>query len=89
LKITGLIQHGVISFSNAYYKHTYQYKNFAHDKHSYCIFGGYNSSQIVGGEQGLADVKMASDKLNPSNFWGVTTRGFAFGNTTLLDPEED
>lgn len=32
---------------------------------------------------------MASDKLNPSNFWGVTTRGFAFGNTTLLDPEED
>ena len=52
LKINGLIDKTVVSFSNAYYQNTSAY-NQTHDQRSYVIFGGINSTQIVGGEKAL------------------------------------
>ena len=34
-------------------------------------------------------MKLARGKINPTNFWGVKVRGFAYGKTVLYDPEKD
>ena len=52
LKISGLIDRTLVSFSNSFYRNTANY-NLTQDPNSYVIFGGLNSSQIVGGEKGL------------------------------------
>ena len=71
LKIAGLIEKTQVSFSNAFYKHS-RLSNKSRDHFSYIIFGGYNSSQIVGGEQGLVSLPMAPQKINPTMFWAVS-----------------
>lgn len=32
-------------------------------------------------------MKMAGKKLNPTDFWGMEARGFAFDNLAILNPE--
>ena len=34
-------------------------------------------------------MKLAGGKLNPTFFWGVKARGFAYGKTVLMDPETE
>ena len=86
LKIARIIDHGIISFSNAFSEKGSQPRRFLQDKRSYAIFGGINATQIVGGEQGLVSMKLAGGRLNPTSFWGVKARGFAYGKTVLMDP---
>lgn len=50
------------------------------------IFGGYNASAIVGGEQGLFNLPLADKKINPTFFWGVEGWGFAVGEKVIMDP---
>lgn len=52
LKINGLIDRTIVSFSNGYFNRTYNY-NKTRDESSYVIFGGMNKTQVVGGEKGL------------------------------------
>jgi hypothetical protein len=52
LKISGLIDRTMVSFSNSFYRDTANF-NQSHDMASYVIFGGLNASQIVGGEKEL------------------------------------
>ena len=52
------------------------------------IFGGYNETQVVGGEKGLKTIPMISEKLNPTMYWGVPAHGFRYGNTIILNPME-
>ena len=52
LKINGLIDKTIVSFSNAFYNSSTNLQSYG-DQASYVIFGGLNSSQIVGGEKGL------------------------------------
>ena len=89
LKIAGLIDHGIISFSNAYDPKSFQGKEFSHDVRSYATFGGINATQIVGGEQGLASMPLVRGKMNPTFFWGVKARGMAYGKTVLMDPDTE
>jgi hypothetical protein len=79
LKISGLIDKTIVSFSNAFYKNSANY-NLTNDQASYVIFGGLNSSQIVGGEQGLHSMALLKGKKNPTMYWGVSGRGFKYGN---------
>lgn len=60
--------------------------NETQDAFSYVTFGRYNASQIVGGRHGLVNLPMASEKLNPTYFWGVKGSGFAYGKTAIMDP---
>ena len=89
LKIAGLIDHGIISFSNAFDEESFQVKEFSKDTMSYATFGGINATQIVGGEQGLASMKLARGKINPTYFWGVKARGLAYDKTVLMDPDTE
>jgi len=88
LKISGLIDRTIVSFSNAFYSNTYNY-NSTKDSNSYVIFGGLNKTQIVGGEHGLHDLSLVKGKLNPTMYWGTTGRGFKYGSHVLMDPEEE
>ena len=49
LKIGGLIDRTIVSFSNGFYSGSVG-QNHSGDLESYVIFGGLNASQIVGGE---------------------------------------
>jgi len=49
LKISGLIDKTIVSFSNSFLKTSNNY-NRTLDGESYVIFGGINASQIVNGE---------------------------------------
>ena len=75
----------MVSFSNSFMENTQLY-NETKDAFSYVTFGGYNSSQIVNGDGGLVNLPLASEKLNPTSFWGVKGKGFAYGNTTVMHP---
>ena len=86
LKIAGLIEKTQVSFSNAFYKGTEMYKR-SNDHYSYITFGGFNASQIVGGEEGLVNLPMANEKINPTYFWGVNGWGMAYGETVVMNPE--
>ena len=88
LKISGLIDKTIVSFSNAFYKNTENY-NTTKDQSSYVIFGGMNSSQIVGGERGLKSMSLLKGKKNPTMYWGVSGRGFKYGAKQLMDPEDE
>ena len=88
LKISGLIDRTIVSFSNAFFPDTYNYK-LAKDQASYVIFGGLNKTQIVGGEKGLHALKLLTGPANPTMYWGATGRGFKYGKTMILDPEDD
>jgi len=88
LKISGLIDRTMVSFSNAFYHNTSNF-NLSHDSASYVIFGGLNASQIVGGEKELQTLSLLKGKLNPTMYWATTGRGFKYGNNMLMDPEED
>ena len=85
LKIAGLISQTVVSFSNAFFEHTDLY-NMTRDKDSYVMFGGYNASQIIGGEKGLFNLPMIKAKYNPTFYWGVEAWGFAYGDDIMMDP---
>lgn len=86
LKIAGLIDKTQVSFSNAFYRGTELFKK-SKDGNSYIMFGGFNESQIVGGEEGLVTLPMASEKVNPTYYWGVEGWGFAYGETVVMDPK--
>jgi Eukaryotic aspartyl protease len=43
----------------------------------------------VGGEEGLVSMKLLHGIKNPTYFWGVETRGFAYGKTVIMDPGTD
>jgi hypothetical protein len=88
LKINGLIDRTIVSFSNSFLEGSYNF-NHSRDHESYVIFGGYNSSQIVGGENGLHSMDLVIGKLNPTMFWGVSGRGFKYGEKVIMDPEDD
>jgi len=88
LKINGLIDKTIVSFSNAFYNSSTNLQSYG-DQASYVIFGGLNSSQIVGGEKGLQTLSLIKGKLNPTMYWGTTGRGFKYGGKTLMDPHED
>ena len=91
LRAAGIIDHGIISFSNAFGNKGFHHNvTLAHpDRRSYAIFGGINATQIVGGEEGLVSMKLARGKMNPTAFWGAKARGMAYGKTVLFEPEED
>ena len=88
LKINGLIDKTIVSFSNAFYNSSTNLQSYG-DQASYVIFGGLNSSQIVGGEKGLQTLSLIKGKLNPTMYWGTTGRGFKYGSKTLMDAQED
>ena len=88
LKINGLIDKTIVSFSNAFYNSSTNMRNYG-DMESYVIFGGLNASQIVGGEKGLQTLALVKGKMNPTMYWGTTGRGFKYGNKFLMDPEEE
>jgi hypothetical protein len=88
LKISGLIDKTIVSFSNSFYNGTVNF-NISHDMPSYVIFGGLNKSQILGGEQGLHSMQLLKGKMNPTMYWGVSGRGFKYGDQVIMDPEED
>ena len=51
------------------------------DDNSYIIFGGYNASQIEGD---IYELPILLDKsINPLGYWGVSSKGFYYGNETL------
>ena len=79
---------GTVSFSNAFYNSSTNLQSYG-DQASYVIFGGLNSSQIVGGEKGLQTLSLIKGKLNPTMYWGTTGRGFKYGSKTLMDAQED
>ena len=88
LKISGLIDKTIVSFSNAFYKDSYN-QQLSKDFDSYVIFGGLNASQIDGGEKGLHTMNLIKGKMNPTMYWGVNGRGFKYGhNAPLMDPQE-
>lgn len=88
LKIAGLIDRTMVSFSNAFYEGTSHFKD-SRDPYSSIIFGGYNESQIVHGSKGLFDLPMSKHKINPTYFWGVEGWGFAYGNNTIMNPKNE
>jgi len=88
LKISGLIDKTVVSFSNSFYNNTGNY-NLTRDQSSYVIFGGLNASQIVKGEQGLYSMALLKGKKNPTMYWGVSGRGFKYGSKVMMDPEDE
>lgn len=88
LKINGLIDRTIVSFSNSFYQNTSNF-NITGDKDSYVIFGGINQTQIVGGENGLQSLKLVKGRLNPTMYWGTLGRGFRYGKNSLMDPNED
>lgn len=53
------------------------------------VFGGYNESQIVGGADGLFNMPLAKEELNPTMFWGVEAQGFLYGGNMIYDPETE
>ena len=57
LKIGGLIDRTIVSFSNAHFAGSRNF-NASHDDKSYVIFGGLNASQIVDGEAGLRSLSL-------------------------------
>ena len=87
LKIAGLIDKTMVSFSNAFYKGTNLYNRY-NDHYSYMTFGGYNASQIVGGEKGLYNLPLSPEKINPTGYWGVPGWGMAYGDTVFMDPDK-
>jgi len=89
LRVAGLIDHGIISFSNAFAHKGFHRTVTEKDRRSYAIFGGINATQIVGGEEGLHSMALVRGKWNPTAFWGVAVRGFAYGKTVLQEPETE
>ena len=87
LKIAGLIDKTQVSFSNAFYPKDNELYKLTHDPNSYMIFGGFNESQILGGENGLYTVPLAKENVNPTYYWGVEGWGFAYGNKVIMDPK--
>ena len=71
LKIAGAIDKAIISFSNNFLKDSFLRNTTGLSEKSYAIFGGYNASQVIGGEEALVKLPMAQGKLNPRFFWGV------------------
>lgn len=88
LKVSGLIDKAMVSFNNAFYKGTPLLYKSGHGTDSNVIFGGFNESQIMNGAQGLLNLPLAPERLNPMAFWGVEGRGFAYGDTLIMDPSK-
>jgi len=71
----GIISHPILSFSIS---------SSDIDDDSYAMFGGYNSSQIVGGEQGISTFRN-----NPGNYksnirsWALDTKDLLYNGTSL------
>jgi len=63
--------------------------NFTRKYPSYAIFGGINSTQVVGGDKGVKYIDMLHGDANPSWFWGLPVRGFSYGKTVLMDPSTE
>ncbi len=52
----------------------------------YALFGGYNSTQIVGGSSGL---KTFMNFPNWLETWALKGEGLYYNNVTVQDPVED
>ena len=60
------------------------------DDQPYALFGGYNSSQIIGGEKGLQTFKnnAGNYKSNMRN-WALDIKDFGYNSKTLKNSENE
>eukprot|EP00356_Strombidium_inclinatum_P011500 CAMPEP_0170482176 /NCGR_PEP_ID=MMETSP0208-20121228/2310_1 /TAXON_ID=197538 /ORGANISM="Strombidium inclinatum, Strain S3" /LENGTH=495 /DNA_ID=CAMNT_0010754983 /DNA_START=166 /DNA_END=1652 /DNA_ORIENTATION=+ len=77
LKNNGIIDRAVVSFSIT---------SKEMGETPYALFGGYNSSQIVGGAEGLKTFKNFENWLGT---WALEGQGMYYGNTPMQKPGED
>jgi len=77
LKDNGIIDHAMVSFSVTS-------KDMGETP--YALFGGYNSSQIVGGAQGLKTFKNYPNWLGT---WALEGQGMYYGASPMQKPGED
>lgn len=78
LKNHGLIDHAIVSFSLTRINQT------GTDK-PYALFGGYNSSQIVGGAKGLKTFKRYLNRLGT---WALEGQNTFYGNQAIQIPDK-
>jgi hypothetical protein len=77
LKDNGIIDHAMVSFSVT---------SQEMGETPYALFGGYNSSQIVGGANGLKTFKNYENWLGT---WALEGQGMYYGATPMQKPGED
>jgi len=77
LKDNGIIDHAIVSFSIT--------SKEMEDK-PYALFGGYNSTQIVGGAEGLKTFKNFPNWLGT---WALEGQGMYYGASPMQKPGED
>jgi hypothetical protein len=77
LKNNGIIDHAIVSFSITSKDMT---------EKPYALFGGYNSSQIVGGSEGLKTFKNYPNWLGT---WALEGQGMFYGDTPMQTPGKD
>ena len=77
MKNNQIIDHAIVSFSVS--------KSDTGDT-PYALFGGYNSTQIVGGSSGL---KTFMNFPNWLETWALKGEGLYYNNVTVQDPVED
>lgn len=77
LKDNGIIDHAMVSFSVT---------SQDMGETPYALFGGYNSSQIVGGAAGLKTFKNYENWLGT---WALEGQGMYYGATPMQKPGED
>lgn len=76
MKANRIIDHAMVSFSVT--------KSDSGDQ-PYALFGGYNSTQIVGGHKGL---KTFMNYPNWLETWALKGQGLFYNGVTVQDPEE-
>jgi hypothetical protein len=77
LKNSGIVEHAMVSFSVT---------SKDMDDAPYALFGGYNSTQIVGGAQGLKTFKNFQNRLGT---WALEGQGMYYGTKALQKPGHD
>jgi len=77
LKENGIIDHAMVSFSIT---------SKDMNEVPYALFGGYNSTQIVGGGNGLKTFKNFPNWLGT---WALEGQGMYYGSTPMQKPGED
>ena len=77
LKDNGIIDHAMVSFSVT---------SKEMNESPYALFGGYNSSQIVGGADGLKTFKNFPNWLGT---WALEGQGMTYGSVAMQKPGED
>jgi len=77
LKDNGIIDNAIVSFSVT---------SKEMNEVPYALFGGYNSSQIVGGSEGLKTFKSFPNWLGT---WALEGQGMTYGSRAMQKPGED